>query len=164
MGSVHHLAGELFAVAAKVDIIHVPYKGAAPAVIDLLGGQVSSSFTGMPPAMPHVNSGKLRALAVSTKTRSPAAPDVPTMMEAGIPNFDVSNWFGVFVPAGTPSAVISRLNAEMARALGNADVREKLAPLGAEPVGNSVAEFTTFWHNEIKKYAAVIKSAKVRAE
>lgn len=163
-GSVHHLAGELFKITVKVDIIHVPYKGAAPAVIDLLGGQVSSSFTGMPPAVPHVKAGKLRALAVTTLKRSPATPEVPTMVQAGVPGFDVSNWFGVFVPAGTPPDVIFKLNSDMARALKTPDVKERLAPLGAEPVGNSTEEFARFWRAEIAKYAKVIKESKVRAD
>lgn len=163
-GSVHHLAGELFKMTTKADITHVPYKGAAPAVIDLLGGQVSSSFTGMPPAVPHVKAGKLRALAVTTQERSSALPTIQTLSESGVPGFDVSNWFGVFVPAGTPPAIISKLYADMARALKMPDVKELLATQGAEAVGSSPDDFRRFWHAEIAKYAKVIKQANVRAD
>ena len=162
-GSVHHLAGEFFKLTTGTDITHVPYRGAAPAVVDLLGGQVSSSFTGMPPAVPYVKAGKLRALAVTTQKRSPALPAVPTMTEAGVAGFDVSNWFGVFVPAGTPSPIISKLYTDMARALTAPDVKALLATQGAEAVGSSPEDFRRFWQAEIAKYAKVIKQANVRA-
>ena len=156
-GSVQHLAGELLKQTMSIDVAHVPYKGAAPALTDLLGGQVSLFFSGMPPAMPHVKSGKLRALAVTTTRRSPAAPDVPTMAEAGVTGFDISNWFGVFAPAGTPAAVLDRLNAEFVKALALPDVKERLASQGAETVGNSRDEFAAFIKAEAAKYAQLIK-------
>src|SRR6266513_868674 len=125
-GSVQHLSGELMKTVARVDITHVPYKGGAPAVTDLVGGQISMFFAGMPIVMPHVKAGRLRALAVTVTKRSPAAPDVPTMEEAGVPGFDISNWFGVYVPAATPKAVIAKLNSEMSRVLNLADVKERM--------------------------------------
>ena len=163
-GSPHHLAGELLKTLAKVDIVHAPYEGAGPTIVDLLAGKVSSAFVGMPPAMPHVRTGKLRALAVTTPTRSPAAPDVPTMAEAGVPGFDISNWFGVFVPAGTPREIVTKLSADMARALKLADVKDKIAGLGAETVGNSPEEFAAFWRAEIGKYAKLTRESGVRAD
>jgi tripartite-type tricarboxylate transporter receptor subunit TctC len=163
-GSPHHLAGELLKSLAKVDIVHAPYAGAGPTITDLLAGKLSSAFVGMPPAMPHVRTGKLRALGVTTPTRSPAAPDVPTMAEAGVPGFDISNWFGVFVPTGTPREIVTKLNADMGRALRLAEVKDKLAGLGAEPVGNSPDEFAQFWRAEIAKYAKLIMESGVRAD
>ena len=163
-GSVQHLSGELLKTITKSEMTHVPYKGAAPALVDLLGGQVTMFFSGMPPAMPHVKSGKLRAIAVTTPKRSPAAPDVPTMAEAGIQGFDISNWFGVFAPAGTPEDVMNRLNAEIVKALALPDVKERLASQGAETVGNSRAEFRAFIAAEMAKYARLIKDSGAKAD
>src|SRR5436853_514954 len=154
-GSVQHLSGELMKTVARVDITHVPYKGGAPAVTDLVGGQISMFFAGMPIVMPHVKAGRLRALAVTVTKRSPAAPDVPTMEEAGVPGFDISNWFGVYVPAATPKAVIAKLNSEMSRVLNLADVKERLAEQGLETVGNSVEQFDAFFRAEVLKYASL---------
>jgi tripartite-type tricarboxylate transporter receptor subunit TctC len=156
-GGVQHLAGELLKITSKVDLVHVPYKGAGPAMPDLIGGHVMMFFAGMPPAIPHVRAGKLRALAVTTTRRSPAAPDVPTMGESGVPGFDVSNWFAYFVPAGTPAAVIERLNTEINRALKLPDVREKLAFVGAEAVGTTPQELAKFVRSESQKFAELIK-------
>jgi tripartite-type tricarboxylate transporter receptor subunit TctC len=124
---------------------------------DLIGGHVPMFFSGMPPAMPHVKAGKLRALAVTTTRRSPAAPDVPTMAEAGVPGFDISNWFAYFVPSGTPAEVISRLNSEVNRGLKQPDVREKLANVGAETVGTSPEELAKFVRSETEKFARLVK-------
>jgi tripartite-type tricarboxylate transporter receptor subunit TctC len=156
-GGVQHLAGELLKFTMKIDIVHVPYKGAGQAMPDLVGGQVPLFFSGMPPAMPHLRSGKLRALAVTTTKRSPTAPDVPTMEEAGVPGFDMSNWFAYFVPAGTPADVIGKLNAEINRALKLQDVKEKLASLGAEAVDTSPEELARFLRAESAKFANLIK-------
>lgn len=163
-GSVQHLSGELLKTLTSTQMVHVPYKGAAPALADLLGGQVSMFFSGMPPAMTHVKSGKLRALAVTTPKRSPAAPDVPTMAEAGIPGFDISNWFGVFAPAGTPEDILNKLNAEIVKALALPDVKERLAGVGAETVGNSRAEFAAFIDKEIAKYAKLARESGAKVE
>jgi len=163
-GSVQHLSGELLKTITRTEMTHVPYKGAAPALVDLLGGQVTMFFSGMPPAMPHVKSGKLRAIAVTTPKRSPAAPEVPTMAEAGIPGFDISNWFGVFAPAGTPNEVLNKLNAEIVKALALPDVKERLASQGAEVVGNTRAEFAAFIAAEMAKYAKLIKESGAKAD
>jgi len=163
-GSVQHLSGELLKTLTATDMVHVPYKGAAPALTDLLGGQVSMFFSGMPPAMPHIKSAKLRGLAVTTPKRSPAAPDVPTMAEAGIPGFDISNWFGVFAPAGTPEDVLNKLNGEIVKALAQSDVKERLASQGAETVGNSRAQFAAFIEAEMAKYAKLIKESGAKAD
>ena len=163
-GSVQHLSGELMKTVARVDITHVPYKGGAPAVTDLVGGQISMFFAGMPIVMPHVKAGRLRALAVTVTRRSPAAPDVPTMEEAGVPGFDISNWFGVYVPAATPKAVIAKLNSEMSRVLNLADVKERLAEQGLETVGNSVEQFDAFFKAEILKYDKIIRESGARPD
>lgn len=162
-GGVQHLAGELLKITMKVDLVHVPYKGAGPIMSDLIGGHVASFFSGMPPAMPFVKSGKLRALAVTTTRRSPAAPDVPTMEEAGVPGFDISNWFAYFVPAGTPPAVVDRLAAEINRALKLPDVRERLAGAGAEAAGTTPDELAKFVRAESDKFARLIKLSGVKA-
>jgi tripartite-type tricarboxylate transporter receptor subunit TctC len=142
----------------------VPYKGAAPALTDLLGGHVVMFFSGMPPAMPHVKAGKLRAIAVSTATRSPAAPEVPTVAESGVRDFDISTWFGVLVPAATPKDVIGKLNGEISRALTLPDVRERLAREGAETAPNSPEQFGKFIQAEIEKFARIIKESGARAD
>jgi tripartite-type tricarboxylate transporter receptor subunit TctC len=162
-GGVQHLAGELLKITAKIDLLHVPYKGAGPVMPDLLGGHVAMFFSGMPPAMPHVLAGKLRALAVTTAKRSPAVPEVPTMQESGMPGFDISNWFAYFVPAGTPAEVIAKLNAEANRALKLQDVRDKLASVGAEVVGTSPQELEKFVQSESAKFAKLIKASGAKA-
>jgi tripartite-type tricarboxylate transporter receptor subunit TctC len=156
-GGVQHLAAELLKTSTKIDIVHVPYKGAGPVMQDLIGGQVQMFFSGMPPAMPHIRSGKLRALAVTTTKRSSAAPEVPTMEEAGLPGFDISNWFAYFVPSATPRDVIGRLNGEIVRALKQQDVREKLAAAGADALGTSPEELASFMRAESTKFAELIK-------
>jgi len=156
-GGVQHLSGELLKIAMKLDMAHVPYKGAGPVMPDLIGGHVPMFFSGMPPAMPHVKAGKLRALAVTTTRRSPAAPDVPTLAEAGVPGFDISNWFAYFVPSGTQADVIARLNLEVNRGLKQPDVREKLASVGAETVGTSPEELARFVRSESEKFAQLVK-------
>ena len=156
-GGVQHLAAELLKATTKIDIVHVPYKGAGPVMQDLIGGQVQMFFAGMPPAMPHVRSGKLRALAVTTTRRSAAAPDVPTMEQAGVARFDISNWFAYFVPAATPPDVIGKLNAEINRALKEPDVKEKLAGAGAEAMGTSPTELAAYMRAESAKFAELIK-------
>ena len=158
-GGVQHLSGELLKITAKIDILHVPYKGAGPVMPDLLGGHVAMFFSGMPPAMPHVRAGKLRPLAVTTAKRSPTVPDVPTMQESGMPGFDISNWFAYFVPRGTPPDTIAKLNSEINRALRLPDVREKLASVGAEVVGTTPQELEKFVQSESDKFAKLIKAS-----
>jgi tripartite-type tricarboxylate transporter receptor subunit TctC len=163
-GSVQHLSGELVKVLTSTDMVHVPYKGAAPALTDVLSGQVTMFFSGMPPAMPHVKSGKLRALAVTTSKRSPAAPDVPTMAEAGVQGFDISNWFGLLAPAGTPPEILDKLHDEAVKALALPAVRQRLAEQGAEVVGDSREHFAGFIKAEHDKYAKLIKVSGAKAE
>ena len=156
-GGVQHLAGELLKITSRIEMVHVPYKGAGPVMPDLIGGHVPMFFSGMPPAMPHVRAGKLRALAVTTAKRSPAAPEVPTMGEAGVPGFDISNWFVYFVPANTPPEVITRLNTEINRGLRFPDVKERLANVGAETVGTTPDEVSRFVRAESDKFANLIR-------
>ena len=163
-GSPAHLAFELLQRSARIEITHVPYKGAAPALTDLLGGHVVMFFSGMPPAMPHVKSGRLRAIAVSTAKRSPAAPDVPTVSESGVPDFDISTWFGVLAPAATPRDVIVKLNAEISRALSMPDVRERLAREGAETAPGAPEQFGRFIQAEIAKFAKIVRDSGARAD
>ena len=158
-GTPHHIGMELIKLRLGLNATHVPYKGFAGAMQDLIGGQVPMFFSGMPPAMPHVRSGKLRALAVTTTRRSAATPDVPTMEEAGVPGFDISNWFAYFAPAGTPADVIAKLSAEINRSLKLQDVIEKLATVGAEPVGTSPEELGRFLRVESAKFANLIKAS-----
>lgn len=158
-GGVQHLAGELLKISGKIDLVHVPYKGAGPAMPDLIGGHVAMFFSGMPPAIAHVRAGRLRALAVTTPQRSPTAPEVPTMQEGGVAGFDISNWFGYFVPAGSSSEVVAKLNTEINRALRLQDVKEKLANVGAEVVAGSPQELMQFWKAESEKFAQLIKAS-----
>ena len=139
-----HLAGEAFKIAAGVDMQHVPYKGSGPALTDLMGGQVQLMFDSLPSSISHVKSGKLRAIAVTTAKRSSALPSVPTIAESGVPGFDISTWYGIWAPAGTPTEIVSKLSGEIAKIVKLADVRERLGGLGAEPAGNSPDEFAAY--------------------
>jgi tripartite-type tricarboxylate transporter receptor subunit TctC len=162
-GSPAHLAHELLNQSAKVKMVHVPYKGAAPALVDLLGGHVFTYFSGMPPAMPHVRAGRLRALAVSTAKRSAAAPDVPAVAES-VPGFDVPTWFSLLAPAGTPRDIVAKINAETVRGLNDPAVKPKLAALGAETTTLNADEVGAFIRKEIDKFARVVKAAGARVE
>lgn len=158
-GTSIHMAGELFKQRAGVDILHVPYKGSAPAETDLMGGQVDMMFDNMPAAWPHVKAGKLRALAVTTAERSKTAPDLPTMEESGFPNFDVSSWFGVLAPAGTPADVVNKLNAAVEKAISKPDVQKRFTDLGAVAVKTTPAEFGEFIKSEVATWAKVVKAS-----
>ena len=163
-GSAGHLAGELFNAQAGVKMTHVPYKGAAPAMQDLLGGRIELMFDNLASSLAQVKAGKVRALAVTTARRSGLAPDLPTIAESGLPEFDISTWFGVFAPAGVPRDVVDRLHAEFTRALAAPDVREKMLALGAEPVGNRPEEFAAYIRREAEKYARVIKASGAKVD
>jgi tripartite-type tricarboxylate transporter receptor subunit TctC len=163
-GSAGHLAGELFNGMAGVQMTHIPYKGAAPAMQDLIGGQIHLMFDNMASSLPQVKAGKIRALAVTTPKRASAAPELPTIAESGLPGFDISTWFGLFAPANVPKDVVAKLHAEFARALALPDVREKLASLGIEPVGNKPEEFAAYIKSEAVKYGDVIKKSGARAD
>ena len=163
-GSAGHLAGELFKTMAGVEMTHVPYKGAAPAMNDLIGGQIQLMFDNLASSLGQVKAGRIRALAVTTAKRTPLAPDLPTIAESGLPGFDISTWFGIFVPAGTPRDVVTKLHAEFTAALAMPDVRERMLSLGAEPVGNSPAQFADYIRAEADKYARVIKASGAKAD
>ena len=164
IGSAGHLAGELFKATAGVDMVHVPYKGAAPAMQDLIGGRTQLMFDNLASSLGQVKAGKVRALAVTTAKRTALAPELPTIAEAGLPGFDISTWFGVFAPAGTPKPALDRLHAEFARALAAPDVLEKMTSLGAEPVGNTPEEFAAFIRAEADKYAKVIRASGAKVD
>ncbi len=163
-GSAGHLAGELFKTMAGVDMTHVPYKGAAPAMTDLIGGQIQLMFDNLASSLAQVRAGKVKALAVTIANRSALAPELPTIAESGLPGFDISTWFGIFVPAGTSREVVERLHAEFVKALAAPEVREKMVNLGAEPVGNKPEEFAAYIRTELDKYARVIKASGARAD
>lgn len=158
-GSMPHLAGELFRIIAGIDIVHVPYRGAAPAVTDLLGGQVQMLFADTPILLPHVRSGALKALGVGSKTRAPSLPDVPTMAEQGLPQIDAVNWYGMVGPAGLPPAVTAKLNAAAIAAMKSPDVQEKLFAQGATLIGNKPEEFAAYIKSEIAKWAKVVQAS-----
>jgi tripartite-type tricarboxylate transporter receptor subunit TctC len=149
---------------AKIDIIHVPYKGGGPQLIDLLGGHVHSGFLVLPVVAPHLKSGRLRALAVSSLKRSPAIPDVPTLDESGVRGLDVTQWWGVFMPAGTPRDVIAKLHAEITESIKLPNMRALMTELGAEPVGSSPEQFGDFVRAEIAKFRNVAKQANIRID
>ncbi len=159
-----HLSGEAFKAAAGIDMLHVPYKGSAPALTDLIGGQVQLMFDSLPSSMPFIKSGAIRPLAVTTLRRSAALPDVPTLAEAGYPGFSISTWYGVWAPAGTPAAVVQRLSSEIAAIVRSPEVRAQLEKLGAEPVGNTPAEFTAFTKAELVKWASIVKQSGAKVD
>ncbi len=158
-GSSIHLSGELFKSMAKVDMQHVPYKGSAPAVTDLLGNQIAIMFDNMPSAIQHVRSGKLRAIAVTTATRSPELPDVPTVAESGVPGYEATSWFGMFAPAGTPAPVVAKLNATIVKVLAQPEIKKKLAEQGAEAAGETPEQFAAFIQKESVKWGKVVKES-----
>jgi tripartite-type tricarboxylate transporter receptor subunit TctC len=163
-GTPAHLAGELFNSMAGVKLVHVPYKGAAPALADLLGGQVQLMFSTMPPALPHVRDGKLRALAVTSLKRSRATPELPTVDEAALPGFEANTWHGVVVPAGTPAAVVVRLNREIVAILHMPEVVERLSGQGAEALGSTPEEFAAYIKSETLKWAKAVRDSGAKAE
>jgi tripartite-type tricarboxylate transporter receptor subunit TctC len=163
-GSAGHLAGELFKSMAGVEMAHIPYKGAAPAMQDLVGGQIQLMFDNLASSLGQVKAGKIRALAVTTAKKTPLAPELPTIAESGLPGFDISTWFGIFVPAGTPKAAVDRLYDEFAKALNAPDVREKMFALGAEPVASRPEDFAAFVKAEAAKYAKLVKSSGAKVD
>jgi tripartite-type tricarboxylate transporter receptor subunit TctC len=164
MGANAHLAAELFKSMTGTSIVHIPYKSAAPALTDLIAGETQLMFATALSVVPYIKANRVRALGVTTAKRSRSMPDVPTIAEAGVPGFEASTWHGVLVPAGTPVAIVDRLNAEINRMLQQADVRDRLAALGAEIVGGTPKEFADHIQREIPKWAKVIKIAGVQVE
>ena len=163
-GTAQHLIGTQFSKLAGVDILHVPYKGSGPLVTDLLGGQIEMSFDTLTPVYQHVKAGKLRALGVTTSKRSTALPEVPTLAESGLKDFDLGTWFGVLAPAGTPKDIVTRLNAEMVKIINTPDFRKRMTEVGAEPIGNSPTEMARQIKDDTDKYAKLVKEAKVVIE
>ena len=163
-GSAGHLLMAYFSMAAKIELLHVPYKGTAPALMDLIAGQTSTVFTGVPGILPHVKAGKLRVIGVSTAKRLDSLPDVPTVAESGLPGFEVTQWWGVLAPAGTPRAIVMKLNETLRKALTSADMRSRLAADGAEPAGSTPEEFHALIKGEIARWAPVIKASGARPE
>jgi tripartite-type tricarboxylate transporter receptor subunit TctC len=154
----------LFKSLAKVDLIHIPYKGSAPAIQDVMSGQVPMMFDTSVVAGPHIQSGKLRALAVTSGKRAPAFPNVPTVAEAGVPGYELVSWQAIFAPAGTPQPIVDRLYTEIAKILKSPEMQERLASLGMEASGMSPAEFAAFQRSEIEKWARVVKAANVKID
>ncbi|WP_456280933.1 tripartite tricarboxylate transporter substrate binding protein [Cupriavidus sp. JZ107] len=163
-GTSIHLAGELFTSMAGVELLHVPYKGSGPAVTDLLGGQVDYMFDSITSAKPHIDAGKLTAIAVTTSKRSATLPNVPTVAEAGLPGYELSPWFAAFVPAGTPPAVVESLNRAMVEALRKPAVQKRLAAIGAEPIGSTPAELKQHLAKETDKWGKLIRTRGIRAD
>ncbi len=163
-GSMAHLVGELFKFKAGVDIVHIPYKGTAPALADVLGGQVGLYFTDISVTLPHIKSGKLRALAVTTAKRSPVVPEIPTMAESGVPGVVASSWWGIVVPAGTPKEIIAKLNAEITSILHTPEMKQLVSNFGAEVVANTPDQFGAYINEEIAKWGAVVKDLGLRVD
>jgi tripartite-type tricarboxylate transporter receptor subunit TctC len=163
-GSLPHLAGELLKLTAKIDIVHVPYRGAAPAVNDLLGKQVQMVFLDLPVLLPQIKAGSLRPIAIGSPERAPTAMEVPTTAEAGMPDLKIENWYGMVAPAGTPPAIVATLNRIATEAMRDPAVKEKLASQGAELVGDTPEHFRGFIEAEIRKWAGVIRDAGVATE
>ena len=163
-GSSNHLSMEMFKSMTGTDLVHVPYKGSGPAMTDLIAGQVVAFFDNAPNALPHVRGGKLRALAVTTTTRSSFAPELPTVAESGVPGYEITAWFGVVAPAGTPRDVIEKLNGEAERFLALPGTRERFQKAGVEPVGGSAERFGAFVRNEVAKWAKVVKDSGAKVE
>jgi tripartite-type tricarboxylate transporter receptor subunit TctC len=154
-----HLAGEAFKIATGVQMQHVPYKGSGPALADVIGGQTQLMFDSMPSSIGHIRAGKLRAIAVTTARRASALPDVPTMAEAGVAGYDISTWYGVWAPPATPAEIVQRVASEIAQIVRQPAVRERLAGLGAEPVGNSPKEFADYTRSELAKWERIVKDS-----
>ncbi len=163
-GSPPHLAMELLKSMAGIDLVHVPYKGGAEYMADVGGGRIDATITSIAAVLPLVKTGKARALAVSSRTRAAATPEVPTMMEAGVPGYEAVSWYGLLAPAGTPRAVVERLSAETVRVLRMDDVRERLTGQGLEPVGNTPREFAARITEELPKWSRVIQAAGIKIE
>jgi tripartite-type tricarboxylate transporter receptor subunit TctC len=164
IGTTLHLSGELFKRLAKVEMTHVPYRGGAPAINDLIPGRVDVLFDNMPSILPHVKAGSLRGLAVTTKQRIAVVPDIPTIAESGVPGFDVFSWFGFFVPAKTPQDVVAKINADTNAALVYPSVKMRFEELGATPKGSTPAELASFLKSEIDKWGPVIREANIRVD
>ncbi|HQR75507.1 MAG TPA: tripartite tricarboxylate transporter substrate binding protein [Burkholderiaceae bacterium] len=164
-GTSIHLSGELFKTVTGVYMVHFPYRGSAPALTDLIAGNMNVMFDNLPSALPHIKSGRLKALAVTSRTRSPALPNVPTIEEAaGLKGFDASSWFGLFAPAGTPRAIVDKIQADVAKALAQPEVRERFVAQGADPGGNTPDQFAAFIRAETDKWTRVVKFSNAKVD
>jgi tripartite-type tricarboxylate transporter receptor subunit TctC len=163
-GTSNHLAGELLNIVAGTKLVHIPYKGVNLAMQGVLGEQVHLVFIGVPPALPHIKAGRLRALALVAPQRSPALPEVPTVAEAGLKDFDVTTWYGVLVPAGTPRPIVMRLNAELVKIMHAPEVKEKLAGMATDPLTSTPEEFAAHLKQEIEKWGDVVRKANLKAD
>jgi tripartite-type tricarboxylate transporter receptor subunit TctC len=161
IGSSNHMAGELFKLMAKIDIAHVPYKGNAPALTDLTGGHIEMGFAGITAQIPLIKAGKLRAIALSSRERFPAVPDIPTFHESGLPGYQSSTWFGLLAPAAVPAEIVRKVNADVAKVLARPDIKQRLETDGQSGGGQPSEEFAKFIREEIEKYAKIIKAANV---
>ena len=164
LGSSNQMAGELMKMMAGINIVHVPYKGNAPALTDLLGGHVEMIFNGVPSVLPHIQSGRVRGIAIGSLKRFPALPDLPTFDESGLKGYEATTWFGLLAPAKTPADIVARLNVEVDQALKSADIRERFMRDGLEPMGGTPEQFAAFTKREIDKYAKVIKAAGLQQQ
>jgi tripartite-type tricarboxylate transporter receptor subunit TctC len=163
-GTSQHLSVELMKSLSGTYMVHIPYKGAGPAMADLLGGQVDLMFDNLPTALPHVRAGRLRALAVSTASRSPLAPELPTMAESGLVGFDLATWFAFFAPAGTPAEIVEKISADMRRALAAPDTRERLSAIGVDIRGSTPAELAAFHQAELAKWAKIVQDSGAKLD
>ncbi len=163
-GNATHLSMALFERMAKLELVHVPYKGTGQGIIDLMGGHVQLMFGSIPSTMPQVRAGKLRLLAISSAKRSAVLPNTPTLAESGVAGYELTSWYGALAPAGTPAAIVNRLNSEMVKVLHHPEVKSRLTDEGAEPVGNSPQQFAAFILSERSKYAEVVSAARVPSE
>jgi tripartite-type tricarboxylate transporter receptor subunit TctC len=164
IGTSPHMSMELFKSLAGIDLQHVPYRGTAPAMTDVISGQIAAMFSNALTAKPQIESGAIRALGVSTRKRSEAMPNLPSIAEAGVPDYEATQWYGLVAPAGTPAEIVARLNAEVTKALRTQDMQDKLAGDGAEPVGTTPAEFAAHIKSELEKWAGVARAAKIEPQ
>jgi tripartite-type tricarboxylate transporter receptor subunit TctC len=163
-GTLGHLGGEMMKRLAKIDIVHVPYKGGILAINDLLAGQVQMVFADPQPILQHIQVGKARPLAVTSSKRSPVLPDVPTFAEAGLPGFVAENWWGLWLPAGTPKAIVDKLQADLAKALANADIKSKFQAMGADPISSTPDQLRDFTRSEVQKWGKLVRDADIHAD
>lgn len=163
-GTTEHLAGEMFKSFAGIDLLHVPYKGGAQVMIDLIGGQVALMFSNQLGVLPHIKGGKLKALGVASAARSTALPDVPTFAEAGFPDFKVSVWWGVMGPAGVPKEIVNQLNREIVAGLSSPEMKGRLQTMSAQPIGGTPEQFAAFFAAETKRWAPIVKASGAKAD
>jgi tripartite-type tricarboxylate transporter receptor subunit TctC len=164
IGSSNQMAGELFKVMAGINIVHVPYKGNAPAITDTIGGQVEMTFSGVPALVPHIESGRLRGIAIGSSKRFPALPNIPTFDESGLKGYEATTWFGLMAPVKTPRDIVNRVSVETDKVLKSADIKQRFMVEGLEPIGGTPESFTTFVKSEIDKYAKVVKAAAIKQQ